>query len=121
MDRGAHLGGGALDALAAAPLLHVAEDDVAALLVRVAGDPDAELAEEPRGRGLRRRRWGRRRLPAAVLPVSGIGGALAGGGGGGLGVALGSGAALLGVGGEVEVGAHDVGYAGRRLRWLRGC
>lgn len=120
MDRGAHLGGGALDALAAAPLLHVAEDDVAALLVRVAGDPDAELAEEPRGRGLRRRRWGRRRLPAAVLPVSGIG-APCGGGGARLGVALGSGAALLGVGGEVEVGAHDVGYAGRRLPWLRGC
>jgi hypothetical protein len=38
-----------------------------------------------------------------------------------LGLALGSGTALLGTGGEVEVGSHDVGDApGRaaKLRWI---
>lgn len=74
--------------------------------MRVPGDADAQLPEQPRG--LERGGPG----GPASLVLSG----------GGLGLALwgraSAGAALLGAGGEVEVGAHDVGCAGSRLVWL---
>lgn len=96
-----HLTGRAVDDLAAAPLLHVAEDDIPALLVRVAGDADAQLPEQPRRMGR-----GRPRLGPVSFVVGGIRFLVAG-----LGLVLGSGTALPGTG-EIQVGAHDVGYAG---------
>lgn len=102
---------GAVDARAAAPLLHVAGDDVLALLVRVAGDPDAQLPEQPR----RMHRGGDPRGAASLVFSGGRSLCAAG-----LGLlVLGSGTALLGIGGEVEVGAHDVRDAGCRVvRWV---
>jgi len=77
--------------------------------VRVAGDADSQLAEQPR--------WMGRRLPR-LGPVRFVfGGArfLAAG----LRLAFGKGTALLGTG-EVEVGAHDVGDTGGRVPTLGG-
>lgn len=78
--------------------------------MRVPGDADAQLPEQPRGL----ERGGPGGSATLVLPG---GGSLCGGG---LGLALrdGAGAALPGSGGEAQVGAHDVGGAGRRVVWL---
>lgn len=76
--------------------------------MRVAGDPDAQLPEQPRM--LQRGGPG----GAASLVFSGGGSLYAAG----LELVLTGGAALLGIGGEVEVGADYVGYAGCRMLWL---
>jgi len=77
--------------------------------VRVAGDADSQLAEQPRWMGRRQPRLG----PVRFV----FGGArfLAAG----LGLALGKGTAFLGTG-EVEVGAHDVGDTRGRVTTLGG-
>lgn len=79
--------------------------------MRVAGDADAQLPEQPRGL----ERGGPGGPASLVLPG---GRSLCGGGLGLLVLRGGAGAALPGSGGEAQVGAHDVGGAGRRVVWL---
>lgn len=69
--------------------------------MRVAGDADAQLPEQPRRVGR-----GRTRLRPVSFIVGGIRSLVAG-----VELVLGSGTALPGTG-EVQVGAHDVGDAG---------